>query len=159
LRFACGSFHQEVPAPLWQTGCAMLIELWERLRGYDKWIETEAEVKSAELSKITFPGSKDPRKKQENAIAWNSECRFVWQDPTSEQHAGSFVADEESSLYQLSEGEKFSIRINPRNPEDFYIRGLLESDVMSAWKAVLGFTLMFLILTLFFLPEIFRFLW
>jgi hypothetical protein len=136
----------------------MLIELWECLRGYDKWIETEAEVKSAELSEINFPGSKDRRNKQENAIAWNSECRFVWQDPAGVQHAGSFVADEESSLYQLSEGEKFSIRINPRNLEDFYIRGLLESDVMSAWKTALWFTMLILILTLFLVPEIFRFL-
>jgi hypothetical protein len=135
----------------------MLIELWERLRGYDKWIETEAEVKSSELLGIDFPG-KDGHEKQKNAIAWNSECRFVWQDYAGNEHIGSFVADEESSLYQLCDGEKFSIRINPRNPEDFYVRGLLESDFARAWKAALWFTLMILILTLFFVPEIFRLL-
>jgi hypothetical protein len=27
----------------------MLIEIWERLRGYDKWIKTEATVQSSEL--------------------------------------------------------------------------------------------------------------
>jgi hypothetical protein len=28
-------------------GDIMLIEIWERLRGYDKWIQTEATVQSS----------------------------------------------------------------------------------------------------------------
>jgi hypothetical protein len=27
----------------------MLIEIWERLRGYDKWIETEAKIESSKV--------------------------------------------------------------------------------------------------------------
>jgi hypothetical protein len=26
---------------MWHPGAIMLIEIWERLRGYDKWIQTE----------------------------------------------------------------------------------------------------------------------
>jgi hypothetical protein len=30
----------------------MLIELWERLRGYDKWVETQAMIKSARAGQV-----------------------------------------------------------------------------------------------------------
>jgi hypothetical protein len=30
----------------------MLIELWEHLRGYDKWIQTEATIQSTDLAEV-----------------------------------------------------------------------------------------------------------
>jgi len=32
----------------------MLIELWERLRGYDKWIEANAKISSSDMEKIPY---------------------------------------------------------------------------------------------------------
>ena len=29
---------------LWQTGLILLLEFWERLRGYDKWVEAVATI-------------------------------------------------------------------------------------------------------------------
>jgi len=30
----------------------MLIEIWEHLRGYDKWIQTEATIQSSDLAEV-----------------------------------------------------------------------------------------------------------
>jgi hypothetical protein len=33
-------------------GAIMLIEIWERLRGYDKWVQTEAKIESSNLEEV-----------------------------------------------------------------------------------------------------------
>jgi hypothetical protein len=43
------SFSRAFPGPMWQTKAIMLIEIWERLRGYDKWVQTEAKVESSQV--------------------------------------------------------------------------------------------------------------
>ena len=32
-------FSVQFPALMWQNRAIMLIEIWERLRGYDKWVQ------------------------------------------------------------------------------------------------------------------------
>jgi hypothetical protein len=112
----------------------MLIQLWERLRGYDKWVDAEAKIESAELAEVNFPGTRDRREKRTGPIGWKSECRIFWRDPGGGQHQGWFEADEESPLYQLVEGDTLNIRVNPESPDHFYARPLLESNFASARK-------------------------
>jgi hypothetical protein len=131
----------------------MLIEMWERLRGYNKWIQTEATIKSSELLGVELIRD---AKDHNNPISWNSECRFIWLDQESKEHSGSFVADEESPLYQLCDGDKFQIHFNPKDPSSFYIPGLLQSDITRLWKFLLWSFIVILILALYFSPEILR---
>jgi len=136
----------------------MLIEIWERIRGYDKWIQTEAKVASSDLIEIDFPLAQHRTSQPHAALGWKSTCQIVWSDHNCNQHSGSFEAVEESPLYQLCEGESISIRFNPTNPDQFYVSGLLHSNVLSGLKATLWTIILVLVLIAFFVPEIFRFL-
>ncbi len=117
----------------------MLIEFWEKLRGYDKWVETQATV--AEL------------KIQKGEVGFKADCKIEW-DGSGKKQTASFQADEESPLYQLSEGDQFSIRVNPHRPGEFYSRALIASDALAARKAILWGIMIILVATAFFLPDV-----
>jgi hypothetical protein len=99
----------------------MLIEGWERLRGYDNWTPTLATVKSSTVSR-------------DGEFIWRSTCEIEWRDQNQIEHTAVFNAFEESSLYQLTEGDTIEIQINPAKPSQFYLRGLIESDLTRKWK-------------------------
>jgi hypothetical protein len=92
----------------------MLIEIWERMRGYDKWISVEARVYSA--SEIRKKLGKRYQISPENRFS--SELLF-WRDLDGEAHFGPFVNHETSSLYQLLEDESIEIRYNPAKPDSY----------------------------------------
>lgn len=136
----------------------MLIELWESLRGYNKWIPTSATVQSSALSADAFGTSSGDRSKSERVVAWQSTCRIVWQDQQHNQHSGTFEAFEESPLYQLCDGDKVSIRFNPDKPAQFYLPGLLQSKLARTWKlavfAVLALVVLIGLIVAWFGPNI-----
>ena len=102
----------------------MLIELWEKLRGYDKWIEAEAKIESSDLC------AKPYRDRQGyEALACESKDTVTWVDRQGAQQRANFDVDDESPLYQLIGGESIPIRYNPLNPSQFYFRELLRSRV------------------------------
>ena len=140
---------------LWQTGAKMLIELWEKFRGYEKWTETEAAV----ISSVPKPsgileGGKTG--KNPSATQWNAAIRIGWKDVAGESYSEQFEVGEDSPLYQLCEGNTLSVRVNPRRPTEFYVRGLIESNVLRVWKGALTIAMLFLLMIGFFLPEILR---
>jgi hypothetical protein len=51
----------------------MLIELWEHLRGYDKWTPAVATVQSTELSRFGEIGG--DKSKAPLAVGWKSRCK------------------------------------------------------------------------------------
>ena len=111
----------------------MLIEIWERLRGYHKWIPIEAYVWSAS----------DIRKKLGNRHQVPPDSQFsgellVWFDDYELPHVGTFVTHETSPLYQLLEGESVEIRYNPLKPDRYYCRPHFLSWAAILTKAVLG---------------------
>ncbi len=113
----------------------MFIELWERLRGYDKWIETEATIESSELednevARVYSRGRSAPIVKSQ------SVCVVGWTDASGKTHTARYAATEGTPLYQLLDGEKTTIRYNPEDPDQFYIRDLLKSkiDITLRWK-------------------------
>jgi Protein of unknown function (DUF3592) len=115
----------------------MLIEIWERLRGYDKWTKTEATVQSSEL----VDRLADPRKTKGVWRlllsypwgAWQSNCSIGWTDASGAPHIAKYAAAENSALYQKYEGQRVSIRYNPANPGDYYLRELLLQRVFFAF--------------------------
>jgi hypothetical protein len=101
----------------------MLIEIWERLRGYDKWVETTATVESSKEQKIVIQGRYGPIE------SFAADDIIVWTDSRGERQYADFTADENSKLFQLIDNQTVSIRFNPSSPDQFYYRDLLKDKV------------------------------
>jgi hypothetical protein len=99
----------------------MLIEFWERLRGYDKWIEAEATIESSQVGSLDF----------RTEVVSISKDLLKWVDREGQPHWGSFEALESSPLFQSVEGSKILIRYDPANPNRYYLREL-------AWVSKMG---------------------
>lgn len=112
----------------------MLIGVWERLRGYDKWTSTVANVQSSTLTPISFGDDSKGAGGSKNVIGWQSVCAISWEDQHQTRHTASFEVFEESPLYQLRDGDTVKIRFNPDEPAQFYLPGLLQSQFMRSWK-------------------------
>jgi len=102
----------------------MLIELWERLRDYDKWTEVQAKIESSKVKRTSHAD-----RSGNVTYTWASKDQLVWTDSQGQKHRADFEIDDESPLYQLVGGEAVTIRYNPANPEQFYFRNLLRSRV------------------------------
>ena len=99
----------------------MFIEAWERLRGLDKWVETEASVRSSELTQVQVGrtgryGDGDP------IYEWQSFEELAWRDETGAEQKERLSAHDGSPLFQLYDGKSVKIRYNPAKPYEFYIR-------------------------------------
>jgi len=109
----------------------MLIELWERLCGYDKWTETKAFVESSDLRQKGAQygiGGATPK--------LGSWIRIAWTDSQGWRRAAEFGADDESPFYQLVGGETVTIRYNPAKPQQYYCRDLLKARVCRLFQAL-----------------------
>jgi hypothetical protein len=95
----------------------MLIEMWERLRGYDKWIEAEAEIESSQVS--TYYDRQGEHEQSSDILKWT--------DIQGETHRCDFTVPEDSSLYQNVAGQTITIRYSPADPERYYLRELLQT--------------------------------
>jgi hypothetical protein len=105
------------PALLWNTVGTMLIEMWERLRGYDKWVETEAAIKSSELAEVEVRRIRPNRFSEAEPVdEWHSTCELAWTDKAGTQHTDQFEVAEGSPLFQLYDGQTVNIRYDPANP-------------------------------------------
>lgn len=118
----------------------MLIEIWERLRGYDKWIETQASIESSNLEKTPIAD------RYGNVVDYSyaSGDMLTWTDHQGEKQYGDFTVPDDSPLYQLVGGETVTIRYDPASPDRFYFRDLLRTKVHTAVKTTLV-VLLFLI--------------
>jgi len=126
----------------------MLIEWWERLRGYDKWTPAVATVQSTELSRVGEIGHDNS--KSALALGWESVCTIRWQDQNQNEQTAVFRAYEESPLYQLCEGDKVNIRFNPAMPSEYFLPGLVQSGLTRNWRLTV-YTLMLIVLGVFFI--------
>jgi hypothetical protein len=117
----------------------MLIELWERLRGYDKWVEAEARIESSETTYASVRGRDCSR----------SDDIIVWSDSAGEKHRAPFTVPVDSPLFQLVQDSRIGIRYDPADPEQYYFRELLQSRIRkilstAAAAALLLATLVFI---------------
>jgi hypothetical protein len=110
----------------------MLIEMWERLRGYDKWVETQAKIESSNVKRTSHTD-----RAGNVSYTWSSGDTLVWADSQGDQRRAEFKVDDESPLYQLVGGESVTIRYDPQNPDHFYFRDLLQSRVRRFFQLVL----------------------
>lgn len=105
----------------------MLIEIWERLRGYNKWIQTEATIESSKLEDLGFWSFRKDRSLRLGVYdLWQSKCDIGWTDASGASHTAGYAVSERSPLFQMFEGQTISIRYNPANPDKYYIRELFK---------------------------------
>jgi hypothetical protein len=114
----------------------MLIEIWECLRGYNKWVRTEATIQSSTLQEPEAGKEWGEKRNYDHTyFTWQATCEIAWTDASGNSHTGKFVADERSSLFHLYEGQTVELRYNPANPDRFYIRGMLRTEPPNAqWR-------------------------
>jgi len=101
----------------------MLIEVWEKFRGYDKWVNATAMIERSDVEKTPYnnrDGSVSYFYGAGDTIAWVAD---------GTKHYADFNVEEGSPLFQLVGGESVAIRYNPKNPDEFYYRDLLKSRV------------------------------
>jgi hypothetical protein len=126
----------------------MLIELWERLHGYDRWTPAVATVQSTKLSPVGELGS--DKSNRPPGLGLKSVCKIRWKDQNQNEHTAAFQAFEESPLYQLPEGDTVNIRFNPAKPSEYYLPSLTQSRLTRTWKLAV-YTLILIVLGIGFL--------
>lgn len=108
----------------------MILELYERLRGYDKWVETQAKIESSDVSKTPFAN----RYGQVVDYRYSAGDILTWVDSHGENQYADFDVGENSPLYLLLGGESVTIRYDPASPDRFYYRDLLKTRVQSVLR-------------------------
>jgi hypothetical protein len=95
----------------------MLIELWERLRGYHKWPQAEATVEFVK-QEHTYHDSAG----KELHYSYTTGDRLVWVDSGGEKRSAPFTPPGKGKdpKFQFAEGETATIRYNPANPEQYF---------------------------------------
>jgi hypothetical protein len=83
-----------------------LIEIWERLRGYDKWIEAQASIESSTVEETPVTD----RSGQSIGFTYASGDMLAWTDQQGEKQYADFTVPDDSPLYQLVGGESVTIR-------------------------------------------------
>ncbi len=119
----------------------MLIERWEKLRGYDKWIEAAATIESSKVRETAHNG-----RDGSVSYSYDSGDQLIWVDVQGIKHSAQFRVDDESPLYQLVGGETVEIRYNPARPESYYFRALLQSRVRRFFRLTLIAGIVFAVL-------------
>jgi hypothetical protein len=110
----------------------MLIERWERLRGYDQWTITTARYESAE-----FKQTGHLERNGDITYTYASEDELVWTDTSGSRHSASFAVPDDSPLYQNIGGESVEIRYDPARPDRYYYRELLQTRLATLRKRIL----------------------
>jgi hypothetical protein len=116
----------------------MLIEIWERLRGYDKWEPAQAKVESSQVEETAHPD-----RSGNVTYTYDSADVLVWVDRRGVNQRAYFHVPDDSPLYQVIDGEMVAIRFNPANPEQYYLRELLQTRVHTVVKLA-SVTLLFI---------------
>lgn len=114
----------------------MLIEIWERLRGYHKWTQADARIEFLKEEHIYH--DKDGKNLHYTNVTGR---RLAWTDSNSQVHYAPLKQLDDQPPYRLIEGEAETIRYNPANPDQFYCRKLSGMKVryyISTGFAILG---------------------
>ena len=112
----------------------MLIDLWEKLRGYDRWIETEATVERSDVTDRYDP--KFPVRYRDISKELSSRDVLKFTDEKGETQRLSFSVPGDSPLFLLVDGSKVKIRYNPLNSDQYYLRELLQTRLYAVVKRI-----------------------
>ncbi|MGA2352330.1 MAG: hypothetical protein ABSF70_17980 [Terracidiphilus sp.] len=91
----------------------MLKEFLAKIRGVDKWLDAQATVRSV------MQYEEPPERACEFSTKL-AEVTFAYTDPQAEHQYGCITVKDSSELYDAKEDDTFSIRVNPKHPEQYY---------------------------------------
>lgn len=114
----------------------MFIEIWEKLRGYDKWTPVNAKILSSKLDDVQVVAVPDGYGRVQTGDEWRSTCGIAWTDSNGKEHKAEFKVSENSPLFQMYDGQTLPIRYNPANPDRFYERGVARAKLMILMWAI-----------------------
>jgi hypothetical protein len=117
-----------------ESRAIMLIEIWERLRGYDKWPIAEATIESSKLDEVAQEYSRVTGNPL--STRWQGDEELVWRDQSGTTRRESIAVGENSPLFQLYEGKPLTVRYNPSVPPEFYVREQLQFQVNRTSKVI-----------------------
>jgi hypothetical protein len=112
----------------------MLIDIWEKLRGYDKWVDAKAAIKSSQLNEEVVGHDRAGR----NFYGWFGDEWLTWKDASGVEQSEPITVSEDSPVFQCIEGNALEIRYNPADPSEFYIREQLQYQLNRAVKIILA---------------------
>jgi hypothetical protein len=116
----------------------MLVEFWERLRGYDKWPCAEAKITTAKVKRTAHNG-----RDGSVSFSYASADRLEWIDFHGQKQSAEFKIHDDSPLYQFIGRETVALRYDPGNSHRFYFPELLRTRIYRACKLTL-YTLAFI---------------
>jgi hypothetical protein len=111
----------------------MLIDLWEKFRGYDKWVDATATIKSSKLSEQVVGHDRGGRA----FYGWFGDEWLTWKDSSGAEQSEPMTVSEDSPVFQCIEGDVIVIRYNPADPSEFYVREQLKYQLNRAVKIIL----------------------
>ena len=124
----------------------MLIELWEKIRGYDQWAEATATVKSSHVNQQVVGHDRMGRPFYE----WRGDEELIWTDKSGVEQSEPLSVSEDSPLFQYFEGKALRIRYNPADPAEYYVPEQLEYQIRRTERIILwGMAIVSAIVTLF----------
>lgn len=129
LRSVASPFALMLDSTLCKTETAMWLQVWEKVRGYDKWIEAEATVQ-------TPAPRRSPDWEDVDERGWLGDI-LVWTDGGGNRQSADFIVPDDCTLYQKVSGDTLVIRYDPRNPGRFYLRQLHLIRIRTTVKRIL----------------------
>jgi hypothetical protein len=102
----------------------MLMEIWERLRGYASWTRTQAQIEF--LKEEHLYHDEGGKELHYSHLAGN---RLVWTDSNGIRHHTILEPYGDPAKCPFTDGETVDLRYNPADPEQFYSRKLSEMKV------------------------------
>ncbi|MBB6143565.1 hypothetical protein HNQ77_001514 [Silvibacterium bohemicum] len=118
----------------------MMTKLWERVRGYDKWIETAATFEAAKVQKTPHNG-----RDGSVSYTYNSLDTISWTDQSGATHRAEFKVPDDSPIYQLVDRNQATIRYDPDQPDRFYYPDLFRTRIATVLQRI-GYTILFLVI-------------
>jgi hypothetical protein len=110
----------------------MLIELWERFRGVDKWPEVRAVVKSVRSWGLPWIGSGRP----DSTPSYVTRSKNDFKSMTIEYRSLDGMVHSRTVwlfscrlLFSLEPGDDFYVAYSPEDPERIYIRERTEGNI------------------------------
>jgi hypothetical protein len=108
----------------------MILEIWERLRGFDKWPQVEATIQSSAVEKATR------LRKGSRVDEWKTVYEIAWTDPAGLLQRKQMALPGMSRDLNLIDGVGISVRYKPTDYSKFFIREELRRRILK--EALLG---------------------
>jgi hypothetical protein len=113
----------------------LILEFWERLRGFDQWPLTEGKVRSSAVHRTTLRG-----KGGRLVDSWRTVLEVEWTDPDGLQRTRKIGLRAVSSDFNSIGSTNLSVRYKPTDYSKFFVREELRQKVLRQtmiWLAVL----------------------